>query len=442
MRIFSAYDVRIADRELNHVFSETTRIYRSAVDFFIHVRLEESGAFSGLRGQLQMVNKMEHLTNRTKKNPSPKYDFGKEFYKFPCYYRRAAIAEAIGKVASYENNLKNWEQNRNGKKPGLPKAGYTYPSLYKGNAFKRTEPYYAEIKVWIRNTWDWVRVPLRKTDADYINRYCSNREECVPTLVKDHKIWGLRFSFKEDVSLVDIPVMEQSILAVDLGINSACACTAMKADGTVVGRKFLKLPTEEDSLRHALNKIRKAHQNGNRKTPRLWAKAKGINERISALTAQFIIDTAVLFGAFTIVFEHLDTQGKKKGKTMRQRLHHWRANDVQNIVAGKAHRLHMHISRINAWGTSRYAFDGSGKVLRGSEAELETWSLCKFQNGKIYNCDLNASYNIGARYYIREILKSLPARERLRIEAKVPQCSKRSTCTLSTLISLNAEFSA
>ena len=127
---------------------------------------------------------------------------------------------------------------------------------------------------------------------------------------------------------------------------------------------------------------------------------------------------------------------------MRQRLHHWRANDVQNIVAGKAHRLHMHISRVNAWGTSRYAFDGSGKVLRGSEVELETWSLCKFQNGKIYNCDLNASYNIGARYYIREIIKSLPARERLRIEAKVPQCSKRSTCTLSTLISLNAELSA
>ena len=62
--------------------------------------------------------------------------------------------------------------------------------------------------------------------------------------------------------------------------------------------------------------------------------------------------------------------------------------------------------------------------------------------GKVYNCDLNASYNIGARYFAREITKSLPARVRQRMEAKVPSCAKRSTCTLSTLISLNAELYA
>lgn len=61
------------------------------------------------------------------------------------------------------------------------------------------------------------------------------------------------------------------------------------------------------------------------------------------------------------------------------------------------------------------------------------YSVCQFQNGKIYNCDLNAAYNIGARYYIREILKSLPAKVRLAIKAKVPQLAKRSTCTLSSI---------
>ncbi|MDD6281988.1 MAG: transposase, partial [Oribacterium sp.] len=55
-------------------------------------------------------------------------------------------------------------------------------------------------------------------------------------------------------------------------------------------------------------------------------------------------------------------------------------------------------------------------------------------------CDLSASYNIGARYFIREILKSLDESSRLAIEAKVPQSAKRSTCTFSTLISLNAEL--
>lgn len=37
---------------------------------------------------------------------------------------------------------------------------------------------------------------------------------------------------------------------------------------------------------------------------------------------------------------------------------------------------------------------------------------------------------------------SLPVKARLGIEAKVPQCTKRTTCTLSTLLSLNAELVA
>ena len=118
----------------------------------------------------------------------------------------------------------------------------------------------------------------------------------------------------------------------------------------------------------------------------------------------------------------------------------WRSQYVQSMVENKAHRLSMRISHICAWGTSRLAYDGSGAVLRGKEADLGCYSLCKFQSGKMYNSDLSASYNIGSRYYVREILKSLPVKERLELEAKVPQVTRRSTCTLSTLINLNAEL--
>ena len=128
-------------------------------------------------------------------------------------------------------------------------------------------------------------------------------------------------------------------------------------------------------------------------------------------------------------------QGKKKG-AKKQRLHHWKAQAVQRIVKDKAHRLSMRISTVCAWNTSALAFDGSGKVIR----DKDNYSMCTFQTGKRYNCDLNASYNIGARYFIREHIKSLPVKVRLGIEAKVPQCTKRITCTLSTLISLNAEL--
>ena len=118
----------------------------------------------------------------------------------------------------------------------------------------------------------------------------------------------------------------------------------------------------------------------------------------------------------------------------------WKAQRVQVIVTDKAHTLSMRISRINAWNTSRLAFDGSGRVLRGSESTKtnNNYSLCEFPTGKVYHCDLNASYNIGARYFIREILKSLPATDGQRILAKVPECAKRSTCTLSALIDINS----
>lgn len=149
------------------------------------------------------------------------------------------------------------------------------------------------------------------------------------------------------------------------------------------------------------------------------------------------MNIAVLYNADVIVFEHLDCKGKKRG-SKKQKLHMWRSQEVQKITTNKAHRLGMHISHICTWKTSKLAYDGSGTVLRGKNAAFSSYSMCKFQNGKIYNCDLSASYNIGARYFIREILKSLPERERLAIEAKVPQSAKRSTCTLSTLISLNA----
>jgi hypothetical protein len=151
------------------------------------------------------------------------------------------------------------------------------------------------------------------------------------------------------------------------------------------------------------------------------------------------MDIAVLYNTDVIVFEHLDKNGKVRC-SKKQKLKMWRSQEVQSIVTNKAHRLSMRISRVCAWGTSKFAYDGSGRVLRGKDGGFGTYELCKFPNGKVYNCDLSASYNIGARYFIREILKSVDASSRLGIEAKVPQCTKRSTCTFSTLISLNAEL--
>ena len=386
------------------------------------------------------------MTHPTARRPHVPHAFDtadKRFYKFPSYLRRAACMEALGKVSAYKSTLEVWEKTKEGRRPGAPKAGYVYPCLYRDNMYKEGEPYTAKIKVYIRNTWDWLAVGLRRSDVDYVTRHCGSMKQSSPTLQKRGKEWFLDFLYTEESVITKKEVRDQIILAVDLGIHNACTCACLLPDGTVAGRRFLRLPAEEDCLKKTVNRIKKAQQHGNRKMPRLWARAVGINDDIAVKTAAFIMEAAASFHADVIVFEHLDRAGRKRG-SKRQRLHMWKADYVQNMVESKAHRLGRRVSRICAWNTSRLAYDGSGKVKRGKESEHTngSCSVCEFPTGKIYNCDLNASYNIGARYFIREILKSLPERERLAAEAKVPASARRSTCTLSTLINLHAVLAA
>ena len=441
MKITSTYKVKI--KHYNNIFKDTAYIYRKAVDYLIKVCLYDWNTVKEIPTTKRQLSYIEKLIHKTKDNPGPVYDFDSVFYKMPTYIRRAAINEAIGKVSSYDSNLNNWKLSDpriRGDKPSFPKAGSCYPALYRGNMFIRIDDYTAQIKVYRNNTWDWIKVQLRKSDVDYILHHCKEQKECVPTLQKRGKQWYLDFAFEQTVTLNDTQINNQKILAVDLGINSSCTCSVMSSDGTILGREFLHLPKEYDSLNHKIGHIKRAQRHGSHKVTNLWNYAKGVNDDIAVKTAVFIIEQAVLYDVDCIVFEHLDLGKKKKG-SHKQRLSLWKAKYVQQMVEHKAHANGIRVSRINAWGTSYLAYDGSGRVLRGRDSKhCNSYSVCEFQSGKVYNCDLNASYNIGSRYFVREILKSLPATERQRIEAKVPGCAKRSTCTLATLISLNGEL--
>ena len=117
----------------------------------------------------------------------------------------------------------------------------------------------------------------------------------------------------------------------------------MCSDGTVVGRKFLRLPAEYDCLNHRINRIKQAQQRGARRTPRLWGYADNVNRHIAELTARFISDIAMEYNADCVVFEALELKGKKRG-SKKQRLHLWRARSVQSIVTGKVHRFGCRVS--------------------------------------------------------------------------------------------------
>ena len=438
MKVTTSYKVKIVG--YNNIFNGTLDVYRSALAYLIEVvkvEWENVTEFHGVKDRTMFVERLTHSTSIR----DAKYDFDTHFYKMPVYLRRAATADAISKTSSYRSNYENWENNgKHGKPPQLQLNHRSFPALFRDNMYIRNSDYTARIKIYHQNDWGWLTVNLRKSDVDYIMRHKSHLHESVPTLERKGKNWYLRFAFEETVILTN---KSDVITAVDLGINNAATCSAMLPDGTIIGRRIINFPIEQDQILHKLNKIKKAQQNGANGTPRLWAYANNINRSLSEKTAQEIILFATQYGSDIIVFEHLDLQGKKRG-SKKQRLHLWRKKAVINIVTTKAHLLGLRISTVNPWNTSRLAYDGSGMVERGKYMqdgeEKYNYSICVFPNGKQYHCDLNASYNIGARYYIREILKSLPVTERLAVEAKVPQLAKRITCTLADLINLNAEL--
>ena len=81
MKIVSTYKVKI--RKTNGAFKNTVEQYRFAVDFFINVVLAEWEYISQISSSLEQQGSVEILTHRTSNNPLPKYDFAKDFYKFP-----------------------------------------------------------------------------------------------------------------------------------------------------------------------------------------------------------------------------------------------------------------------------------------------------------------------------------------------------------------------
>ena len=210
----------------------------------------------------------------------------------------------------------------------------------------------------------------------------------------------------------------------------------MRADGTVLGRRFINHPSEKDWMYRTLGRIRKfQREHGSAQSRGRWAYTKRLNIELGKKIAGAIIRYAEENHADVIVFEYLEMQGKISGEK-KQKLHLWRKRDIQKRCEHQAHRNRMRISRICAWNTSRLAYDGTGTVIR----DPGNHSLCVFQTGKRYNCDLSASYNIGARYFIRELLKPLPVTERSLLEAKVPAVKRRTSCVYADLRKLSSEM--
>jgi len=431
----------------NHsrIFDETVEIYNQALSFIIEVIDVEFGDIS-IFSTKDMVSMVEKLIHTTKSNPLPKYkEFNQRFYKFPSYFRRAAIASAVGKVNSFRSNYQNWwEEKQTAEKEGkafksnpprLQSNHKEFPVMYKGNMFKRLSEREGEIKVFYKNDWVWVNIEFKKQDV--VKRNVVDWKECNPKLVAVGKKYFLSIAYEKEIKLNQTKVADQKVCAVDLGINNSAVCSILDAKGTVLGRTFINQPKEKDRLYRITNKLRKAQSiSGWISAPNFWRRIKGIQTHIINHTSQCIVQFANEHNCDVIVFEYLGNMKVPKGfwgaKKLRFKLRHWRKTAIQNKVTQMAHYEGMRISRVNPRLTSALAFDGSGRVERNQKRDLAT-----FKTGKVYHADLSASYNIGARYFIRAYQKTISEKKWLSLQAKVPDLAKRTHQTLSSFITLH-----
>ena len=436
MKIISSYGVEL--RKQNIPIRQTLEIYRSAVRYLVEVYESVWEELAQIENSKKRFNAAEHLVHTTKRNPA-RFDFDFCFPKMPSYFRRAAVQHALGSVSSYRTRLEQWKaEGQKTGKPYLKSEQYAMPVfyhdvMYRGNTEEKDAAF---LKLYDGHDWKWFAVRLKHTDMEYLRKHWSGKKASAPTLEKKHDKYFLRFTYAEEVALNRTPFKEQTICSVDLGINTDAVCTIMRADGTVLGRKFINFPSEKDRMYRVLGRIsRFQRKHGSVQVKSRWAYAKRLNTELGRKIAGAVTGYAEENHADVIVFEYLEIKGKISGRK-KQKLHLWRKRDIQKRCEHQAHRRGMRISRICAWNTSRLAYDGTGEVIRDSENH----SLCTFTTGKRYHCDLSAAYNIGARYFIRERLKPLSATVRSSLEAKVPSVKRRTSCVYADLLLLSAEL--
>lgn len=431
MKITQSYGVKFKGGY--KAIKRTIVIFNDAINYLITPIQENYDDIAELESSLRKMNYVEKLVHNTRNNKAI-YVFDDKFYKFPSYLRRSAITKAIGIVSSYMSQIENWKANDcKGAMPKLDTGNHLMPCFYKDNMFDHQNDK-TYIKVYRNNDWVWQEIRLNHSDLKYIENKAPLDSWSAPVIEKKYSHYELRFTREFQVELSDKEISKQKVCAVDLGVTNDATVSVLDVHGTVLSRKFINCGKEKDSVTNALNRVSSFQkEHGSHDTKRLWNIAKRRNLNLAHLIAHKIVDYAKKNNCDVIVFEYLDTKGKKKG-SKKQKLSMWKHQDIQNTTERLAHSYGMRIARVCAWNTSKLAYDGSGVVLRGKKVSEDTpYDVCKFQNGKTYNCDLSASYNIGARYFIKELIKIYP-----NIMTEVSNIGSGTSRTLSTLWNINS----
>jgi len=395
------------DQQQHRYLLNTVTEYRRICRFLVTVvstHWPDLGALS----QDDIVPAVERLVHSTAKNPVIKYaQIDRAFHKFPSYLRRAAIMLAYGQVSSYMTRYREWQsgqgRNRRDAKPPIlnPDAGCD-PALYKGQCFKLHGFDKVEIKVFTGSDWVWATMPIKSVRKRHL---VANNLMKSPSLIVNDRACHLSVPFQCRPAKVQGAGV---VVGVDLGINSTATISVVQRDGTVIHREFIHpgrdIDRRDKRLKSVSQRAKKTMGKGGKLLKgfclHTYRKCRNINKQIGHIVSRRITDIAARFEANAIVFEDLKgwkPKGGKKGSNLKQRFHGWLKSLIFKLTTEKWAELGGKTIAVIAAYTSKLAYDGSGVVKR----DKSNYALATFSSGKHYNCDLNGSYNIAARGWLK-----------------------------------------
>ena len=411
----------LADVQTSAMAADTVALYRRLANALATVFLAHWPEAHDLP-----VQDLESLFHDTRKTPGTTYGrwFAAKFHKVPSYLRRAATMAAHGAVSSYMTRYRAWQGGDRAKQAQRPSRWggvNAWPTLYAANggagAMIRHEGDTVHLKLLDANSGDWL---WRK--AAVVRR--GKRHEAEGAVPKSPAlvVRGAALCLAQPYEFTR-PKREKKqverVCSVDLGINKQATCSVVNADGTVTARKFIFFGAHidrRDKALHAIrDKARRTMGNGGKMGKGfcrgLYARAKGLNLHVAREISRRVIAFARAHGASVVVFENLKRfrpKGGAKKSNLRQKFHGWLHRATVKQAEATCEELGLRFALVHPRGTSAWAYDGSGKVVRHRHA----YGRCRFATGKEYDCDLSASYNIGARWFVREEARARRKAER------------------------------
>ncbi len=356
---------------------------------------------------------VEALCHATAKRPVVRYAaLDRIFGKMPSYLRRAAIEAAIGVTGSFLSNYSNWLDGEIGGKPREigarpPRLGLSnvFPPLYGGNMVLYG-PQLRSVRIKLLGAdgqWRFSAPLTLKGRFKRVNPQAASMDLCPSLIMRGAKV-GLACPVKlktpSYITNKTFTAENHRVCSVDVGINTAAIAAIVDSTGTVIARKFLTCGRHNDR-RDALaatiadkQSQSGAIRRGERHCAALHRRIAGLSLDAARTLASALAAFAAQHGAKVFVIEDLKGwRPKGPSRTMRKRFHRFQHRALVTALAHKAQELGMRMLEVYARGTSRWAYDGSGKVSRSKDnAQLAT-----FASGKRYNADLNGALNIAAR---------------------------------------------